>query len=237
MSIWSRLVAGFLDGPLGALLGARPDARDRPGDLDEAATRSVAFTIGVVALGAKLAKADGTVTRDEVAVFRRVFQVPAAETANLARVFNRARQSTAGFESYARQIAKLFPDASPVLEDLLICLFQIARADGAVTGDERRFLAETARIFGFSDADFSRLWAEWRTGDDAFPDDPYAVLGVAADASDDAVKAAHRRLTRIHHPDRAIAEGLPEDFVAIATAHMARINAAFETIAKARGLR
>ena len=108
-------------------------------------TQHIAFTIGVIALGAKMAKADGRVTRDEVDAFKRVFKVPPSETHNVARVFNMARQDSAGFEPYARQIAGLFQDKPAVLEELLLCLFYIAKADGKIHADEiclsqKRFL-------------------------------------------------------------------------------------------------
>lgn len=248
MSIWGKIVGGAtgfaLGGPLGALIGAvighgvdhiagtamvETDARE---DADN--TRKIAFTIAVIVLGAKMAKADGRVTRDEVAAFRQVFHVPAEELENVGRVFNIARRDSAGFEPYARQIAGMFQDRPAVLEDLLACLFHIAQSDGALNEKETAYLRAVARLFGFTDAEFERLRAAEAGPDEA---DPYHILGVAHDADDAAVKAQWRRLTREQHPDRLMAEGLPQEFIEIATQKMASINAAYDRVAKERGMR
>lgn len=241
MSIWGKIVggaAGFaLGGPLGALLGAvvghgfdriAEDAR-APDGID--ATKRIAFTIGVVVLGAKMAKADGFVSRDEVAAFREVFQVPPSEVRNVARIFNLARRDSAGFEPYARQIAGMFPPGSPVLEELLRCLFHIAKADGMVGEAELTYLRAVAGIFGFTPAGFDRIRRSELVPD---AEDPYAVLGVPDDADDDTVRAAYRRLAREHHPDRLIADGMPEEFLEMANRKMAAINTAYDAIRRER---
>ena len=158
MSFVGRLIAGARDlsvgGPLGALL--EPAARHIPtwhaqGDGESRAgdpRRRVAFTIAVIALGAKMARADGAVTRDEVAAFREVFQVPPGEEDHVRLVFDLARKSTAGFESYARQIGRLFAGDPAVLEDLLGGLFHIALADGRVCSAEDAYLREVAERAG-----------------------------------------------------------------------------------------
>lgn len=251
MSIWGKLLggaAGFaLGGPLGALLGgiaghvydsrraaelADETGGGAPGGPDP--TKQIGFTIAVIALGAKLAKADGVVTKDEIAAFRQVFQVPPDEVKNVARVFDQARKSSLGYETYARQIAGMFAENPAVLEELLDCLFHIAKADGTVADAEAEYIARVARIFGFSEAEFARIRAE-NLGPDAA--DPYTVLGVAADAPDDEVRGAWRQLVRENHPDRLIAQGMPEEFVTIANDKLAAINAAWDRVAQQRGLK
>ena len=249
MSIWGKILggaAGFaLGGPLGALIGgiaghvydsrkaaelaAEPGAETGPDP-----TKQIGFTIAVIALSAKLAKADGVVTRDEIAAFRQVFQVPPAEVRNVARVFDQARKSAAGYEPYARQVAGMFAANPAVLEELLDCLFHIAKADGRIADEEAEYIANVARIFGFDDAAFARIREE-NLGADAA--DPYTVLGVAHTASDDAVRSAWRKLARENHPDRLIAQGMPEEFVVIANDKLATINAAWDRIAQQRGLK
>lgn len=243
MSIWGKIIggaAGFaLGGPIGALLGVfGGHAIDRYADADEpvdeaSATRKVAFTIGVIALGAKMAKVDGVVTRDEISAFREVFRIPPEETRNVGRVWDMARRTSDGFEAYAQQIARLFNPASPVLEQLLGSLFHIARADGVVHEKEVEYLRRVAAIFGFDDIAFERMRATF-TGVPG--DDPYSILGVTPDADDRTVRETYRRLVREHHPDRLIAQGLPEEAVAAATERLARINAAWDRIKQHRKL-
>lgn len=247
MSFIGRIVAAARDlslgGPLGALLGRA--ARALPGNLAQRFGRSrspdprgsVAFTIAVIALGAKMAKADGTVTRDEVAAFREVFQVPREEEAHLRRVFDIARRSTAGFDSYARQVGRLFAGHRADLEDLLGGLFYIALADGRLCPAEDMYLRDVARHLGFSVSEYARIRAAFVGTPPESADDPHAVLGIAPDASLDEIRAAYRRLVRAHHPDLLAARGMPEDRVAQATARVARINAARDRLLRGRASR
>ncbi len=243
MSIWGKLIggaAGFaLGGPLGLLLGAvaghvYDSSKRSPAESGADPTKQIGFTIAVIALGAKLAKADGVVSEDEIRAFRRVFKVAPEETQNVARVFNLARRSVAGYEPYARQVAGMFADNPVVLEELLGCLFFIAQADGTVAEEESAYLQNVARIFGFSDADFARLRAEHIGPDQA---DPYTILGIAHDTEDDAIKSAYRKLVRETHPDTLIAQGMPEEFIEVANDKLAAINAAYDKVAVQRGLK
>jgi DnaJ like chaperone protein len=241
MSIWGKIVggaAGFaLGGPLGALIGGlaghavdRMTAGDN-GHGETDGTRRLAFTIGVVVLGAKMAKADGRVTRDEVAAFKQVFRIPPQEVRNVGRLFDQARRDARGYEPYARQIGRMFQDNPAVLEELMECLFHIARADGVVSQDEIEYLTNVAELMGLERARFKRIKAE-NVGPNR--GDPYAVLGVPQDADMDTIKAAYRRLVRENHPDRLIAQGLPAEFVDIANDKLAAINAAYEAIQRRR---
>lgn len=215
------------------ILGAAADIMKRIAGADGAATEKVTFTIGVIALSAKMAKADGTVTQDEIGAFREIFEIPPQERKNVARVYDLAKQDTAGFESYARQVAKLFNDRRVVLEDLLGALFHIARADGVVDETEMDYLRRVAGIFGFDDLEFECIAAR-QVGEGKA--DPYTVLGLDRGADDATVKTAWRRLAKEHHPDRLIALGMPREFIKVAEDRLAAVNAAYERIAASRGL-
>ena len=240
MSIWGKIAgaaAGLaVGGPIGAFIGAVAGhyAIDRENAEAAKPDREVAFTIGVIALGAKMAKADGVVTRDEVAAFRRVFQVPREELDNVARVFNLAKRDTAGYEAYAAQLARLFGPRSKILEDVLDGLFHIAQADGSVHPAEERFLGMVAKRFGFDEEAFASICARHVAPDAS---DPYVVLGVSRETSEAEIRRVYRRLVRENHPDQAIARGVPEEFVMIANDTLARINDAYDRIAKERGFK
>ncbi|MDA0367786.1 MAG: TerB family tellurite resistance protein [Proteobacteria bacterium] len=241
MSIWGKIIGattGFaVGGPIGALVGGLAghvyDRRRASTDDGGDATKQIAFTIGVIALGAKMAKADGVVTADEVQAFKEVFQIPPAEMKNVARVFDQARKDARGSEIYAHQIAGLFKDTPQVLEDLVDGLFHIAKADNIMHPAELEYLEGVARIFGFGTNDFARI-KEGHLGPDKA--DPYQVLGVSRDAEDDEIKRVYRKLIREHHPDALIAQGMPEEFVRVANDKLAVINVAYDRIEKERGL-
>jgi len=242
MSFVGRLIAGARElpfgGPLGALLdrAARHVAVWHPrgdGDgRDDHPRRRIAFTIAVIALGAKMAKADGAVTRDEVAAFGEVFQVPPGEEDHVRLVFDLARRSTAGFESYARQVGRLFAGDRAVLEDLLGGLFHIALADGRVCLAEDAYLREVAQYFGFAAGEYARIRALHVGAEQDGLEDPHTILGVSPDTPHDAIREAYHRLVRESHPDLVIAQGLPPECIALATARVARINAAYDRLAK-----
>lgn len=199
---------------------------------DPATRRQVAFSVALIALSAKMAKADGVVTAAEVAAFRRVFAVPPGEERNVERLFDLARRDVAGFETYARRVAALYDDDCCPLEDVLDGLFVIAKADGAVHTAEMAYLEEVSRIFGFPDGAFERIAARHVVPEEG---DPYVILGAARDWPFDRIRRHYRQLVVENHPDRAIARGLPEEFVAVANDRLAAINRAWERIEKERG--
>jgi DnaJ like chaperone protein len=226
MSLWTRITDAL------AALRSGESLADVFVNLRTPPERTAAFTIAVIALGAKMAKADGLVTRNEVAAFREVFTIPKAEEANAARVFNLARTDVAGFELYAQKIVNLFGTRDPALCDLLEGLFYIAVADGTYHAAEDEFLARVATIFGVDERAFRSLRA--RFVPDAVPD-PYAVLGVDADTPLEQIRLAWRTQVREYHPDRLIARGVPEEAVKIAEKHMIAVNRAWEEIQDERG--
>jgi len=249
VSIWGKVVggvAGFaLGGPLGALLGAAAGhAYDRMsggkpfervnGTSPEMARRQVAFTMAVIVLAAKMAKADGTVSRDEIAAFRSLFHIPAEEATEVGRLFDEARREAQGFEPYAEQVAALFADEPAVLEELLAALLHIAQADGGVKPDELAYLRKVAAIFGFDAAAFGTAQARH------IPDEktnPYTVLAVSPGASDQELRQRYRQLIKENHPDTLIAKGMPQEFVDLANEKMAAINAAYDHVARQRGMK
>lgn len=200
---------------------------------DEAHRRSVAFTAAIVALSAKMARADGVVTDAEVAAFRGYVQVPAGDEAHVRRLFQLAQRDVAGFEYYAARISTLFADEPALKEDVLEGLFLIAAADGLIHESELAFLDRVSEILAIDRAAHACIRARHVA---AGPRDPYVVLGIAHDASDGALRARYRDLVRQHHPDRFIARGVPPEFVRIANDRLAAINAAFGQISLERGI-
>ncbi len=221
MSIWSRIadaIAALATGE--GLTAVFEKLRTSP-------DRTVAFTIAVIALGAKMAKADGHVTRDEVTAFREVFHIPPQEEPNAARVFNLARTDVAGFEDYAIRIRNMYEPGDRTLCDLMEGLFHIAMADGEYHPGEDEFLHRVSEIFGFDEARFSRIRAQF------VPDaerDPFDVLGVSPDADMDTIRAAWRAAVRDTHPDQMIARGVPEEAVKLAEKRMVAVNRAWEQV-------
>lgn len=223
MSIWNRISEA-----LSALTKGEPlsEVFDR---LRTPPERSVAFAIAVIALGAKMAKADGLVTRDEVTAFRDVFQIARDDEAGAAKVFNLARQDVAGFEDYAERIKRMFGEDTETLSDLMEGLFHIAVADGVYHPNEDQFLERVAEIFRLKPYEFNALKS--RFVPDAKPD-PYSVLGVTPDMPIEEIRKVWRKQVRESHPDRMLARGVPEEAVKLAEKRIIDINRAWDEISE-----
>lgn len=220
MTVWARITE--------TVVGISESISQLIGTGSTPPEKSVAFTIGMIALGAKMAKADGVVTDDEVHAFAQVFHVPEKDRPAVERVFNLAKQDVAGFESYALQVAKLFKLKSSVLESVLDGLFHIAKADGVIHENELAYLESVAEIFGFVNADFARI----RSRHVALRDDPYDVLGLERGIEFSEIKKKYRSLVRELHPDKQIAAGVPAEMVKLSTERLSRINDAYGLIEK-----
>lgn len=222
MTLWERIAAilsAARDSTFGALMDAVED-RQRKRD-------AAVFSIALIALSAKMAKADGIATDDEFAAFRDFFDVPPGEESKVRMVYDLAKADVAGFESYARQVAKLFGDEQAVLEDVLDCLFYVAMADEILHPGEEELLNRAKQAFGLSEACYRRVKAAHMG---LAADDPYAVLGVDFEISTEDLKKAYRALAKEHHPDAMVARGVPAELASIAEHRMAAINEAYEKV-------
>ncbi|MHA6287231.1 TerB family tellurite resistance protein [Maricaulis sp. CAU 1757] len=189
------------------------------------------FAMALIGLGAKMAKADGQVSRSEIRAFYEVFRPPPEGRAPLDRAFELATRTTLGFDGYARRLAKRFRANPAILEDVLDGLFHVAKADGSVTPDEMDYLSQVAEIFGFSELEFRRIRSGHVDNGDA---DPYMILGIDADISDADLRRAYRRIASQNHPDRLIARGAPLEVQRMANEKMSAINAAYRQIQQER---
>jgi DnaJ like chaperone protein len=232
MSIWATLAGTALGlvigGPLGALAGAAAggavDAMRARATNPE--RRRVAFSIAAIALAAKMASADGNASAAEFATFQRLFHVDPSEANNARRFYDLAKGSMAGFQAYAIQAADLLGQGSATLEDLLDALWMIAAVDGFHEA-ELAFLGEVATILGFDEAAQARIRRRHLA---PAADDPWAVLGVEPGVDATGLRAAYHALVKRYHPDRALAEGVPSEFIRVSELRMADINAAYDRL-------
>jgi len=194
---------------------------------DPATRRRAAFSVAMIALAAKMARADGVVTLEEEEAFERLFDVPPGERRNVRRLFDLAKQHTSGFDHYAARIAHLYSHDARVLEDVLDGLFMIAAADGAIHEAELVYLENVAVILGMEEVAFERVAARHTIGKSG---DPYLVLEAKRSWPLDNIRRQYRRLVAENHPDKLIGRGMPPEFIAIASDRVAAMNAAWERI-------
>jgi DnaJ like chaperone protein len=232
-SLWDRLL-GAIGDTAGSALGRVVEAIRTLFEGDPETRRQVSFSVAIIALSAKMAKADGVVTEKEVDAFRQIFDFPEEEARNVARLYNLARQDIAGFEAYASKLANLCGSGDencPMLENVIDGLFHIAKADGLMHEGELAFLARIAEIFRIDEEHFRRIMARHVHVEGR---DPYLVLGVSPTDELSEIRRIYRRLASEHHPDRLIARGVPAALHAAANERMAALNAAFAAIEKER---
>lgn len=231
VSVWQRLVefvgsASARTGVVGSLVNLLDPDNWLPGG------RDAAFSFALIALSAKMAVADGVVSPIEVKAFERTVQIAPEEAEHVERLFALAQQDVAGFEAYARKIARFFAGSPETLEHILDGLFHIATADGFVHEAELDYLHAVSGIFGFDEARFEEITAQHVLTDDGA--DPYMVLGLSHDADPAEIRRVYRRLAAEHHPDRLLAKGVPEELIAVATARMQAINRAYRQLTRRR---
>ena len=244
MSIWGKIIggtAGFaLGGPIGAILGVMVGGSLTRSTKKFTSTINISqqqkqniFAISVIILSAKIAKADGQVTKDEIYAFKEKFKVPENEISEVGKIFNEAVKSKDGYEQVAKQVGTLFADNKIILEELLNNLFHIAESDGITSKEEIEILKSISKSFGLSQNDFQRIFHSRLQDKES---DPYKVLGVSRNDSDATIRNKWIKLNKEHHPDNLIAKGLPKEFIDQANDELSSINLSYDKIKDQRGI-
>lgn len=240
---------GFmLGGPIGALLGGMvghgfdveqervPGIGNAPPYGRINANSELLFYVALTSLVAKLAKADGKVTADEIAAYKDFLNnnlhLSDEELSIITRLFNEAQNSHTTAEEYAQQIYALNHHNPEILREILSLLFRISIADGTLSKEEERYIASIAHIFKVSVNEYAQIKALYVSDKDKY----YKILGVSHDSSNEEIKSSYRKLVVDYHPDKLVSKGLPEDFIQFAHQRLTEINGAYEYIKKERGL-
>ena len=237
MSIWGSLIGGFVGfsfaGPIGALIGSmiggRISSTRRTGFQHSFAPPQQVFAIALIILTAKLAKADGQVSKEELIAIKNKLKIPDKEIGQVEKIFNKAKKDSLGYEPYAQQIAKIYRNKPAILDEVINILFYIAEADSKVSDSEIAMIRNIAKIFGINQNQFEGI-RESRKGSDKL--NPYVVLG--CDLNDDftTIRKKYLNLSKEHHPDVLVSKGVPKEMIAESKKKMRAINSAFDKIKK-----
>ena len=241
MSIWGKIIggtAGFaLGGPIGAIIGImiggsfdRKSVFIKNKRINSQQKQNI-FALSIIILSAKIAKADGKVTKDEIYAFKEKFKIPENEMEQVGKIFNEAKKTKYGYEQIATQVGELFSDNKLLLEELLNNLFYIAESDGETSVSEIEILKSISKLFGLSEEDFQRIFHSRLNSKDS---DPYKILGVDRNDNDSIIRKKWIKLNKEHHPDNLIAKGMPQEFIDQSNKELASINLAYDRIKKQR---
>ena len=238
MNIWGKVIggaAGFaIGGPIGALLGAVAghaiDTKILPSNIsNDEDYKSIVFTAGVIALSAKMAKADGKVTKEEILTFRQLVQIPKDDINQVSKLWELAKETTDGYELYAKQIYSLFRNQPEILERILDILFEIAKSDGNIDSTELNYLKNVSNIFNLDEIIFKKLLALHNPENNSFE-----ILGVKTSDSLEDIQKKWKEMVKNNHPDKLVGQGMPIEFVESANQKLAIINSAYEEIKNLR---
>ena len=237
MAIWGSLIGGMiglsLGGPFGMLLGSliggkisRAKSRSSFGSF---AQPQQIFALSLIVLSAKLSKADGQVSKEELIAVKDKLKIPENELDQVGKIFNKAKEESAGYQPYAQQIAQIYKGNINVLDEVINILFYIAEADGNVSDSEFKMIEHIAQIFGLSEIQFNSIKESRKSSEKL---NPYVVLESKPDEAIEVIRKRYLKLSKEHHPDLLMSKGVPQEVIEESKAKMRVINSAWEQIQK-----
>ena len=238
MSIWGSVIGGIIGfsfgGPFGALLGSFIGGKisssgNTFNNLNDQKQTQQFFAIALIVLSAKLSKADGLVSKEELIAIKDKLNIPDSEIDNVAKIFNKAKEDKTGYEPYAEQISNLFKDKFNVLEEVINILFYIAEADGRVSNSELKMIEHIAHIFGLNHSQFESIRESRKSSDKM---NPFLVLESSPEDDLKTIRKRYIKLSKEHHPDLLLSKGVPEEVINESKNKMRSINSAWEKIQK-----
>ncbi len=237
MSIWGSLIGGMvgfsLGGPfgmlLGSIIGGKVSRAKSAGGFRSFRQPQQVFALSLIVLSAKLSKADGSVSREELVAVKDKLKIPENELDQVGKIFNHAKTEAAGYEPYAQQIAQIYKKNSQVLEEVINILFYIAEADGHISETELNMIEHIAQIFGLSSSQYNSI-KESRKNSDKL--NPYVVLESKSDDDLQVIRKRYLKLSKEHHPDLLLSKGVPEEVIEESKKKMRAINSAWDQVQK-----
>ncbi len=254
MSWLGKMIGGTigfaLGGPLGAVAGAafghtfvdkkeqaylssRPGMQNTLSSNEEA---QLVFFTAAFSMLAKITKADGQVTENEISTIERFMKhdlqldVNGQQTA--INIFRQAVDSSEKFDAFASQFYSVFRMQRQIIDLMMDILLRVSASDGQISVEEEQMLQTAARIFNYSDTDYSRMKSRYVKQNNKY----YSVLKCDENASNEEIKKQYRKLVTEYHPDKIQAKGLPEEFIKLANDKFKEIQEAYDSIKKERGI-
>ncbi len=237
MAIWGSIIGGMvgfsIGGPfgmlLGSLIGGKMSRARSSGGFRSFAQPQQIFALSLIVLSAKLSKADGQVSREELIAVKDKLKIPESELDQVGKIFNKAKEESTGYEPYAKQIAEVYRGNMNVLEEVINTLFYIAEADGQISDNELMMIEDISRIFGLNQTQINGIKESRKSSDKL---NPYIVLESKPDDSLEEIRKRYIKLSKEHHPDLLLSKGVPQEVINESKAKMRAVNSAWDQIQK-----
>ena len=237
MAIWGSIIGGMLGfsigGPfgmlLGSLIGGKMSRARSSGGFRSFAQPQQIFALSLIVLSAKLSKADGQVSREELIAVKDKLKIPESELDQVGKIFNKAKEESTGYEPYAKQIAEVYRGNMNVLEEVINTLFYIDEADGHISDNELMMIEDISRIFGLNQTQINGIKESRKSSDKL---NPYIVLESKPDDSLEEIRKRYIKLSKEHHPDLLLSKGVPQEVIDESKAKMRAVNSAWDQIQK-----
>jgi len=251
MGIMGKIVGGTIGfaigGPLGAIAGAAfghaYDAgtenlvEENRARLTTGETAQVTFFVGAFSMLAKIAKADGDVTRAEIDSIEKFMlydlHLDPQSRQYAMNVFHAATHSPGTFQDFAGQYYRQFHNQTQFLDIMIDILLRVSVADGTLTRTEEALILDAVRIFRFSPQQYEKMKSKYVLDVNPY----YSVLGCDPGDSNEEIKKQYRKRVSEFHPDKIASKGLPEEFTQFAEDKFREIQEAYEKIKAERGFK
>lgn len=214
---------------LGSLLGGKISRARSGARMGSFAQPQQVFALSLIVLSAKLSKADGQVSREELIAVKDKLKIPENELDQVGKIFNKAKEESQGYEPYAQQIAQIYRGNLNVLEEVINMLFYIAEADGNVSASELEMIESISGIFGLSNVQFKSIKESRKLSEKS---NPYIILESNPNDDIQSIRKKYIKLSKEHHPDLLISKGVPTEVIEESKKKMRAINSAWDQIQK-----
>ena len=202
----------------------------------------------LIALMAKVAKADGSVCELEAQILKHTFSDISSHFENheeirdqLKIIYNEEKKSFDNTEEICQRLYKLtkrdYHKRLKIMEYLLNLAFidkEFSKTEFMITEDISNFLEIKRADFETLINTFENFYRDQKNNQAISLEKAYEILESKAEDDDSALKKNYRKLVRKHHPDIVTGQGATQNIIDEATKKLQEINEAYEMIKKER---
>lgn len=189
------------------------------------------FLVTLCSMLAKMAKADGVICKNEIAVVTSFFDrmgLDSEDKKAAITIFNNAKTDGATIYEYAQQYSKIADNE--MREMMYAMLWDVANADGKIHQNEKEILKKITVSLGLPSSRYNEHLTPDQGDSQLDIAESYKILDCTESDTDQTIKQKYRKLVVEYHPDKIQSKGLPKGFHEFATQQIQKINKAYEIV-------